>query len=94
MSARAAVGGASGSIGRVCADLLADHVAELILIGRRRVPSALVYNATGGDVDTVIVDGRVLMRRKQITCLDEKALLAECRSAARRLLQRAGVSLS
>ncbi len=33
--ATAAVVGATGSIGRVCADLLADDVAELILIGRR-----------------------------------------------------------
>lgn len=37
--ATAAVVGATGSIGRVCADLLADEVAELILIGRR--PEAL-----------------------------------------------------
>lgn len=35
-SATAAVVGATGSIGRVCADLLADDVAELILIGRRQ----------------------------------------------------------
>jgi 5-methylthioadenosine/S-adenosylhomocysteine deaminase len=55
------------------------------------VPSALVYNANGGDVDTVIVDGRILMQGKRITCLDEPALLAECRTAARRLLERAGV---
>ncbi len=34
--ATAAVVGATGSIGRVCADLLADDVAELILIGRRQ----------------------------------------------------------
>jgi fatty aldehyde-generating acyl-ACP reductase len=34
-SATAAVVGASGSIGRVCAELLADDVAELILVGRR-----------------------------------------------------------
>jgi predicted amino acid dehydrogenase len=33
--ATAAVVGATGSIGRVCAELLADSVAELILIGRR-----------------------------------------------------------
>ena len=32
--ATAAVVGATGSIGRVCADLLADDVAELVLIGR------------------------------------------------------------
>jgi fatty aldehyde-generating acyl-ACP reductase len=34
-AATAAVVGATGSIGRVCAELLADDVAELILIGRR-----------------------------------------------------------
>lgn len=34
-TATAAVVGATGSIGRVCAELLADDVAELILIGRR-----------------------------------------------------------
>jgi len=33
--ATAAVVGATGSIGRICAELLADDVAELILIGRR-----------------------------------------------------------
>lgn len=56
------------------------------------VPSALVYNANGGDVDTVIVDGRVLMQNKQVVCLDEPALLKECRAASRQLLQRAGVT--
>ena len=33
--ATAAIVGATGSIGRVCAELLADDVAELVLIGRR-----------------------------------------------------------
>jgi 5-methylthioadenosine/S-adenosylhomocysteine deaminase len=58
-----------------------------------RVPSALVYSAGGGDVDTVIVDGRVLMRGKEVLCLDEKALLAECRAANRRLFERGGIRL-
>jgi 5-methylthioadenosine/S-adenosylhomocysteine deaminase len=56
------------------------------------VPSALVYNANGGDVDTVIVDGRILMQGKRVVCLDEAALLKECRAAAHHLLQRAGVT--
>jgi len=34
-SASAAVVGATGAIGKVCAELLADHVGELYLIGRR-----------------------------------------------------------
>ena len=53
--------------------------------------SALVYNASGGDVDTVIVDGRVLMRDRRVLCVDEAALFAEARDACARLFERAGV---
>jgi 5-methylthioadenosine/S-adenosylhomocysteine deaminase len=55
--------------------------------------SALVYNATGPDVHSVIVDGRILLDGGQVTGLDEAALLEECRLAAGRLLKRAGISL-
>jgi 5-methylthioadenosine/S-adenosylhomocysteine deaminase len=58
-----------------------------------RVPSALVYNANGGDVDTVIVNGRPLMRNKRVLFLDEEALLAECRAANRRLFERGGIKV-
>ncbi len=54
--------------------------------------SALVYNTSGPDVHTVIVDGRVLLDAGRITTLDEAALLAECRQRASRLLERAGLS--
>lgn len=81
--------------------LIPGAKADLILVDLNsprmqpvwRVPSALVYNANGGDVDTVIVDGRVLMRGKRVTCLDEAALLDECRRAAKSLLKRAGVAV-
>jgi 5-methylthioadenosine/S-adenosylhomocysteine deaminase len=53
--------------------------------------SALVYNASGPDVHTVIVDGRVLLDAGRITVLDEAALLDECRQRASRLLERANV---
>ncbi len=54
--------------------------------------SAVVYNASGPDVHTVLVDGQILLDAGQVTMLDEAALLAECREAARRLLARAGVN--
>jgi 5-methylthioadenosine/S-adenosylhomocysteine deaminase len=56
-----------------------------------RVPSALVYSAGVRDVDTVIVDGKTLMRHKEITVLDEKALLAHARQSCSDLFKRAGV---
>lgn len=56
-----------------------------------RVPSALVYCIGTRDVDTVIVDGRILMQAKEILFLDEKALLAQARKSCTGLLERAGV---
>ncbi len=56
-----------------------------------RVPSALVYNAGARDVDTVIVDGRILMKNKEITFLDEKKLLNQARQSCANLFKRAGI---
>ncbi len=69
-------------------DLNAPHIMPV-----HRVPSALVYNAHGGDVDTVIVDGQVLMQDKKVLFLDEEALLAECRAANQRLFERGGIKV-
>ena len=44
------------------------------------------------DGDTVIVDGKILMKNKQILCVDEKQVLRDARSACKRLFERAGVS--
>ncbi|MCS6828716.1 MAG: amidohydrolase [Caldilinea sp.] len=56
-----------------------------------RVASALVYNLNSGSTDTVIVDGKVLMRNKRVLVVDEKALLAEARTVCKRLFKRAGI---
>lgn len=53
--------------------------------------SALVFNASGPDVDSVIVDGRLLLDGGRLTMLDEDDLMEQCREAAGRLLARAGV---
>jgi 5-methylthioadenosine/S-adenosylhomocysteine deaminase len=50
--------------------------------------SALVYCLHGSDVDTVLIDGKTVMRNKKITLLDEDALLAECREAATALVSQ------
>ena len=53
--------------------------------------SALVYNCNGPDVDTVLVDGQILLDNGTLTMLDEAALLEDCRRAAKELLIRAGI---
>ncbi|MGH7835989.1 MAG: amidohydrolase family protein, partial [Candidatus Binatia bacterium] len=51
----------------------------------------LVYSADGSSVDTVIVDGNVLMEGGVVKTLDEKALLREATPTAKRVAERAGV---
>ena len=57
-----------------------------------RPESALVFNAAGPDVHTVMVDGRILLDAGRVTGLDEDDLLARCRRAAQALLKRAGIT--
>ncbi|HDM91979.1 MAG TPA: amidohydrolase [Candidatus Korarchaeota archaeon] len=46
---------------------------------------SLVYSATIGDVESVVVDGRVLMQDGQILVYDEAAVLEEARKVAERM---------
>ena len=59
-----------------------------------KIPSALVYNLGVRDVDTVIVNGNILMRGKQFCFIDEQAILAKAREVCQKLFKRAGVDLN
>lgn len=56
-----------------------------------QVASALVYNASGADAHTVIVGGQILLDAGRLTTVDEAALLDQCREAAAKLMERAGI---
>jgi 5-methylthioadenosine/S-adenosylhomocysteine deaminase len=47
--------------------------------------SHLVFAANGSVVDTTIVDGRILMRGRQMTMVDERQILVEANAAFRRI---------
>jgi 5-methylthioadenosine/S-adenosylhomocysteine deaminase len=51
--------------------------------------STLVLSTHGPDVDTVIVDGQLLLHHAQVCVLDEPALRDACRTAAAGLRARA-----
>jgi 5-methylthioadenosine/S-adenosylhomocysteine deaminase len=44
--------------------------------------SHLVYTTRGDDVETTIVNGRILMQNREVRTLDEAAVLADARTAA------------
>ncbi|HLF48865.1 MAG TPA: amidohydrolase, partial [Methylomirabilota bacterium] len=48
----------------------------------------LVYSATGRSVDTVIVDGRVLVEGGRALALDESAIIEEARRRAPGILAK------
>ncbi len=52
--------------------------------------SHLVYSARGSDVDTVLVDGRVLMENRELRSLDQKEVLKFANEQAKDLLDGAG----
>jgi cytosine/adenosine deaminase-related metal-dependent hydrolase len=55
--------------------------------------STLVYAAHGSDVDTVVIDGKIVMEHRQVKTLDEEAIVREARRRAGEVALRAGLSL-
>ena len=51
--------------------------------------SAVVYSAQATDVRSVIVDGRILMRDRELLTLDEKEVISGAAHEGRKLVQRA-----
>lgn len=73
--------------------------ADIILINTRQphlapfniLPEArLVYHAQGQDVDTVIVDGQIVMEHRQMLCCDENRILDDATQAQKALFDRLG----
>ena len=50
--------------------------------------SHLVFSATGADVETVFIDGKMVMEDRILKNIDEQELLANANHAARDLLRR------
>ena len=48
----------------------------------------IVYSACGSDVDTVIVDGKILMENKDVKTLDEERVILKAQKTAANLPKR------
>jgi len=71
------------------ADLVIVDVQTLHSTPLHDPVAALAYSATGSDVNTVIVDGQVLLKDGQLVCWDEQGLLERVHSGAIKLAERA-----
>src|SRR4029077_898196 len=86
--------GQAGDLGAVAPRRKADPVllrADPVFVRPRADPvKALVYAETGGAIDTVLVDGRVVLERGRITTVDEDRMYAPAQAAAGRRRRRSG----
>lgn len=72
--------------------------ADIILIDRKKphmTPwtnplACLVYLTSGSDVDTVIIDGKLVMENRKIKTIDEDKVMAKIQNTAEGLIERAG----
>jgi len=75
------------------ADLTLVSLRQPHLVPAHNPVSHLVYAASGSDVDTVIIDGRIIMKNRQVLTLDEEKIIQEANERGTRLLARAGVTI-
>ena len=98
---RMATRNGAAALGHDTGQLVAGAKADVILVDTRspmftpllpgdrsHIYSHLVFAANGSAVDTTIVDGRVLMRGRQLLTMDEQEILRQANAAFQRVLAR------
>jgi 5-methylthioadenosine/S-adenosylhomocysteine deaminase len=71
------------------ADVIIVALDRLHLTPRPDIVSAVVYAAEAADVRTVVIDGQVVMRERELTTVSEREVIEEATAQARQLFQRA-----
>ncbi|MCR4400011.1 MAG: amidohydrolase [Syntrophomonadaceae bacterium] len=69
------------------ADIILVDLEKPHLYPQHDVAAHLVYAAQASDVDTVMVDGRLLMEERRLLTLDENTIMARAQAASERLVR-------
>lgn len=70
-----------------CADLILVDILQPHMVPHHDIYALLAYAATGADVNTTIVNGKVLMRNRQILTVDESEVLSQALQRAKRIVE-------
>jgi 5-methylthioadenosine/S-adenosylhomocysteine deaminase len=63
------------------ADIILIDLNKAHILPVNNLTSAIVYSAQGSDVDTVIVNGEILMRHRELKTIDEEELTAKLKTS-------------
>jgi 5-methylthioadenosine/S-adenosylhomocysteine deaminase len=74
------------------ADVIVVRLNESHATPRTDLVSTLVYATQATDVDTVIIDGQVVMRERELLTIDEAATITVANREKEELLRRAGLN--
>ncbi len=97
-------GAEAAQFGDECGTLEAGKKADIVLLNKERIfrpylnaelsiADAILNFAMGSDVDTVLVNGRIIVKGRHILTVDESALAEKVRSTYERAQSRAGTEL-
>jgi 5-methylthioadenosine/S-adenosylhomocysteine deaminase len=90
--------GLAGEIGSIeagkRADLILLNLDKLHTTPRPDVVSTIVYAAEPGNVETVLIDGRVVMRDGRLTTMDEREVIENAQTESARLISLTGEQTS
>ncbi len=78
--------GSGGLTAGATADVILFDFDKPHLVPRHDLAANIVHSARGSDVDCVIADGRVLLRKGELTTLDEEKIVREAEQRAFRLV--------
>ena len=75
--------------------------ADIIIINMRKPEwypnysevQNLVYSAAGDSVDTVFIDGKLIMENRKVLTVNEDEVLDRCQELAEQILKRSGVAV-
>lgn len=70
----------------IIVDMYKPHLVPIYMI-----PYRLTYEAQGQDVDTVIVDGEVIMENRVVKTVDEEMVLEQAQNEAERIIEKCGL---
>jgi cytosine/adenosine deaminase-related metal-dependent hydrolase len=73
------------------ADIILINMHQPHLVPLHDLVSPLVWAVNGGDVDTAIIDGNIVMQNRKVLTLDEEKVVVDAEKFRHKILHQAGV---